>query len=204
MWPPQSLIWTCLECPAENTSGLLGVLQLPPGARRLPGPLRLSRAVIHLGPEGAWSWPGSVRRAGHGSSPQPAGLGARMLRLTGYDPRRAVSTESQFKVQHGQCPLRTRYGRSREGEGQEALGGAAGHRERVLSRWGMGGTVAMKDGAEGLEDDLSCWRRWGWGGVSAVVCTVSSRKLRASSCEDSLRPRAANRLRQQREWFGSP
>lgn len=82
-----------------------GGLQLPPGARSFAR-ATTPQSCHQPGPEEAWSRPGSVRRAGHGSSVQPAGLGARTLRLTGYDPKRAMSTNSQFKVQHGRCPLR--------------------------------------------------------------------------------------------------
>lgn len=86
-WPPRSLAlaWSrCPERPAENASGLPGRLQLPPGT--CPS----ARAAM-------------AERGCHPPGPRRCpelGLGARMLRLTGCNPRRAVSTNDQLKVRH--------------------------------------------------------------------------------------------------------
>lgn len=131
--------------------------------------------AINLDPAGAWSqaWvrpqsrPRSFPLLG-GGQPQAGGAGRHDARL--MDTRRTVSTDHQFKVQRGWRPPGTCCERSGEGAGQNALGGAAQHRDR-----GGGGVGGGHHG--------------GWGArkspVQKLPEQILQRRCRAGSRGDS-------------------
>lgn len=195
---PHSLLWPghgYVECPEENASGLLGRLQLPPGAR-----LSARDAAAEQG----WHRPESQRSLELGLGPLRSRrwLGARTPRRSGCDLRRAVSTDNQFKVQRGQRPPRTSYGRLGEWVGQTALGGGS---------WTLGeSAVEIRDRRGGGNGE-------GGRGFEGGPCRSGSREAggqssaqreaglhRASSYEDNLRHRAANKLKQQHRCAQMP